>query len=68
MMANDDLLTLDEAALLLRTPTRTLRRWIRNGRIPAYKPGRRLLLLRRDLLEFVRGQKREPVAEDGLAR
>ena len=57
-MANTDsaqqLLTLDEACTMVRTPKGTLRYWIATGRLTAYRPGRRVLIHKSDLLDFVR--------------
>ncbi len=62
----DDLLTPNEAAELLRIRPRTVRAWIRSGRLPAMRtdPGRggRLLVRRSDLLALL-----QPVAADGAA-
>lgn len=50
-MNNDlDLLTLDEAATMLKVSIVTLRRWIKQGRLPAYHVGpRKVRIKRRDL-------------------
>ncbi|EKA60753.1 DNA binding domain-containing protein [Janibacter hoylei PVAS-1] len=45
-----DLLTLDEVAVVLRTPVATLRYWRANNRGPAFiKLGRRIVCRRSDL-------------------
>ena len=45
-----DLLTLPEAAKLLKVSVVTLRRWIKQGRLPAYHVGpRKVRIKRRDL-------------------
>jgi excisionase family DNA binding protein len=47
-LANDwDLLTLKEAAALLKVSVVTLRRWIKQGRLPAYHVGPRKVRIRR---------------------
>ena len=47
-MANEwDLLTLDEAAKLLKVSIVTLRRWIKQGRLPAYHVGPRKVRIKR---------------------
>jgi len=42
-----DLLTLAEAARMLKVSTVTLRRWIKQGRLPAYHVGPRKVRIRR---------------------
>jgi excisionase family DNA binding protein len=50
MNSDLDLLTLTEAAKLLKVSVVTLRRWIKQGRLPAYHVGpRKLRIKRRDL-------------------
>jgi excisionase family DNA binding protein len=44
---NEDYLTVAEAAALLRVASSTIRRWIRQGDIPAYRIGKRRVALRR---------------------
>jgi excisionase family DNA binding protein len=47
-LVNDwDLLTLTEAATLLKVSVVTLRRWIKQGRLPAYHVGPRKVRIRR---------------------
>lgn len=56
-----DLLTLDQAAVLLTVSKGTLQRWIKGGRLPAFRVGTRKLRLRRsDLAAMV-----TPVAGPG---
>jgi excisionase family DNA binding protein len=43
----EDYLTVTEAATLLRVAPSTIRRWIRQGDVPAYRIGRRRVALRR---------------------
>jgi excisionase family DNA binding protein len=43
----DDYLTVDEAASLLRVAPSTVRRWIRQGDVPAFRMGKRRVALRR---------------------
>jgi excisionase family DNA binding protein len=43
----DDYLTVDEAASLLRVAPSTVRRWIRQGEVPAFRLGKRRVALRR---------------------
>jgi len=50
----DDLLTVAEAAALLRVAPSTIRRWVRTGTLPAYRLGpRRLAPKRTDLTAMV---------------
>lgn len=49
---DDELLTVAEAARLLRVSQPTVRRWVREGRIKCVRPGPRTLRLRsRDVLQ-----------------
>lgn len=51
---DEDYLTVAEAAALLRVAPSTIRRWIREGDLPAYRVGRRRVgLLRADLATLV---------------
>ena len=45
---DEEFLTVAEAATLLRVATSTIRRWIREGDVPAYRIGRRRVALKRD--------------------
>jgi excisionase family DNA binding protein len=47
---DEEYLTVAEAATLLRVATSTIRRWIREGDVPAYRIGRRRVALKRDEL------------------
>ncbi|HWA76283.1 MAG TPA: helix-turn-helix domain-containing protein [Polyangiaceae bacterium] len=53
-------LTLVEASELIRTPAETIRYWVWQGRLQAFKPGRSLLVDREELEAFV--ADRETVA------
>ena len=54
LVPENDLLTLLEAGRLLRVSTVTLHRWIRQGRLPAYRVGPRKVRVRRvDLTQLV---------------
>jgi excisionase family DNA binding protein len=48
-----DFLTLDEIAVITRAPLSSVRGWIRHGRLPATRPGRRVLVRRADLDAFL---------------
>jgi excisionase family DNA binding protein len=45
---DEEYLTVAEAATLLRVAPSTVRRWIREGDVPAYRVGRRRVALKRD--------------------
>lgn len=63
MNVNNDLnfLTVDEAAERLRLQPVTIRLWIRNGKLPAFRAGRRVLLRVADLAAMV-----EPLAPSDI--
>jgi len=48
-----EFLTLDEVAAITRAPLSSVRGWIRHGRLPATRPGRRVLVKRADLDAFL---------------
>lgn len=50
-------LTLAEASVLARTPIPTLRQWVREGRIQAYRPGRKVLVLAASLRSRIEGSR-----------
>jgi len=57
---DDEILILEEVARLTRTPLNTVRFWVRTGRLRSFRPGRRRLVWRSDLAEFLeqsRGRK-----------
>lgn len=61
-LGDGELLTLREAARLLKLSTVTLQRWIRQGRLPAYQVGpRKVRILRGDLDKVLRPAQREGV-------
>ncbi len=45
---DEEYVTVAEAATLLRVAPSTIRRWIREGDVPAYRVGRRRVALKRD--------------------
>lgn len=47
------LLTIPEAATLARAPESSVRHWIASGKLRAKRPGRRVLIARRDLAELL---------------
>jgi excisionase family DNA binding protein len=52
-MTSTDYLTLAEAAEIARVPIKSLRWWITCGKLRSYKPGRRRLVKRSELLAFI---------------
>jgi excisionase family DNA binding protein len=48
-------LLIEEAAEIARASVATVRFWISTGRLRARRPGRRVLIRRRDLIEFLDG-------------
>jgi excisionase family DNA binding protein len=52
-------LTADEAAALLRVSTKTILALARDGTLPGEKVGRAWRFVREDLLDYVRGEKRD---------
>lgn len=54
-MSANEFLTVDEAATFLRVSVSTIRRWIREGGLPAHRVGKRRILLKRaDLAHAMR--------------
>lgn len=51
------LLTLKETAALLRHHPKTVERWARDGKIPFYRVGSRVLFQRSDVLQWL-GERR----------
>ena len=50
----EKMLNIDEAATVLRVHPETLRRFIREGRICAYKIGRRKLISKNEMEKFIK--------------
>lgn len=48
--------TLDEVAAITRTPLPSVRGWVHNGKLRAFRPGKRCLVDARDLEAFIRGE------------
>jgi excisionase family DNA binding protein len=64
----DQYVTIAEAAALLKVHRSTIRRWIAQGELPAYRVGqRRLALKRADLDRLVRPAARAAAAREGIA-
>lgn len=58
-MANEgDLLRLEEVAQLARVSISSVRHWIKTGRLPSIRPGRRRMVLRRDFERFLGAPER----------
>ena len=63
-----DLLFLEEVAAVMRVPVSSVRYWIRKGRLQSLKPGRRVLVRRTELQDFITRSERGDVVgatEDG---
>jgi excisionase family DNA binding protein len=58
-------LTIDQVSELTHAPIATVRWWIHTRKLPAFKPGRHLLIKQADLTAFVEGAS---VAERGAER
>jgi excisionase family DNA binding protein len=58
--ARENLLSPQEAGDQLGVSVYTVRRWIQEGRIPAYKPGKEYRIRERDLEEFLRTREVRP--------
>ncbi|MGH2618267.1 MAG: helix-turn-helix domain-containing protein [Thermomicrobiales bacterium] len=61
---DEDYLTVTEAAALLRVAPSTIRRWIREGDVPAYRLGRRRVALRRRDLSLLITPARSSVEQE----
>jgi excisionase family DNA binding protein len=57
MREDEEVLTADEAALLLRVSTKTILALARQGTIPGEKVGRAWRFVRSDLIAYVRGSR-----------
>lgn len=49
-----EMLTIDEVSAVLRVHPETLRRFIREGRLGAYKIGRRKLISKEEIEKFIK--------------
>ena len=56
--------TVDEIAERLQVSDQTVRRWVKSGKLAAFKPGKELRIRPRDLKEFLDARKVHP-EEDG---
>ena len=65
---DEELLTVAEAAALLRVTPSTVRRWIREGDVPAHRIGRRRVALRRsDLARLITPARPATETKDTVA-
>ena len=60
MAAEERLYSLEEVAERLGVSERTVRRWVKAGDLPAYKPGREYRIKPADLEEFLEERKVQP--------
>jgi excisionase family DNA binding protein len=61
IMIRDKLLTMDEAADLAKCSYHTIHRAIKNGDLPAYKPGKIVLVLEEDLSTWFKSKRIQAV-------
>lgn len=59
-MTDHPLLFIEEVAALCRTSVGTVRHWMRTGRLPSLRPGRRRMVRRVDLEKFLDDAARSP--------
>ena len=64
-MPTDDILTVAEAAAYAKLAPKTLRTWLKQGRLPGLRVGRHWRVERRVLLQFLRQQGRQAVQPHG---
>jgi excisionase family DNA binding protein len=60
-----DLLVLEEVAAVMRVPVSSVRYWIRKGRLQSLKPGRRVLVRRTELQDFLTRSERGEAISGG---
>ena len=60
-MIRDKLLTMDEAADLAKCSYHTIHRAIKKGDLPAYKPGKNVLVLEEDLSTWFKSKRIQTV-------
>ena len=56
-MMQDKLITMDEAAKLAKCSYHTIHRAIKKGDLPAYKPGKTVLILENDLATWFKSKR-----------
>ena len=59
----DELLSVEEAAAKLKLARKTLRDWLRTGKLPGVKLGKRWLIRERDLEAAIEAHVRHPGPE-----
>jgi excisionase family DNA binding protein len=65
LAAEERFYSLEEIAERLRVSNQTIRRWIKSGRLTAYKPGREWRIRPSDLEEFLEARRVRPEGEPG---
>ena len=66
-VSSDGLLLVEEVAREVRAPVETIRWWIRTGKLPASKPGRRLLIRRSDLQRLLAAREKPDATGDQVS-
>jgi len=68
LTVDEEFVTVAEAATLLRVAPSTIRRWIREGDVPAHRIGRRRVALRRaDLARLIAPARPSPETKGNVA-
>ncbi len=57
-------LSVEDVSKELGVPVETVRSWIRNKKLPAYKPGKHYLIRPEDLDKFIKDSRTIPNEED----
>jgi excisionase family DNA binding protein len=57
LAAEERFLSLEDVAERLQVSDRTVRRWVKDGKLAAYKPGREWRIRPRDLEDFLESRK-----------
>ncbi len=57
LAAEDRFLSLEDVAKRLQVSDRTVRRWVKDGKLAAYKPGREWRIRPSDLEDFLESRK-----------
>ena len=64
-ISESEFLYVDEIARICRAPKSSVRHWLRTGKLASIRPGKRRLIHRQDLAEFIAAGARGPVARRG---
>ena len=64
----EPVISVDEAALFLRVNSKTLREAIRAGEVPARRVGRRVVIFRDALLDWLKSNGSVPPSRRGVTR